>query len=43
MDRVDPTAELVSLQIVEYGQRGQRDAERLRELAIIAFEAPPVP
>ena len=36
-NRDDPVAKLVAMKIIELGQRGERDPERLRDYAVRAF------
>ena len=36
-DRNDPLAKLVALKIIELGQRGERNAQHLRDYAVQAF------
>ena len=37
VDRADPLVELVARKIIELGQQGERDPERIRDLAVMAF------
>lgn len=36
-DRADPLVELIAKKIIEIGQQGERDPQRMRDLAIKAF------
>jgi hypothetical protein len=38
VNRDDPAAELVAMKIIEVFQRGERDPQRLRDFAIMAFQ-----
>ena len=40
-DRNDPIARLIAMKIIELGQRGERDSQRLRDYAVRAFTPKP--
>jgi hypothetical protein len=39
VNRDDPAAKLIAMKIIELGLRGERDPQRLRDFALIAFQS----